>query len=395
MNQPLRARSRRKRSKRIRGRHNSRLGRRSTAVSSPRRSISGKPRGAFSPKARGRQAEDHSERLLEDIRSSGIEAGQQAIREHIQNNGQRDCPVREHFRKSLAASFHAAFGAALPEFVIAMAYGMAFREGYLSSFEGSPPDLGVPVPLSGEVSVVITACNEGKTIGTLLYELERLFVKEKIVVLNGCTDNSFSLIKERKDIILAYYPDRLGHDVGRAVGAKLSTGEAVLFVDGDMKVPAEELAAFLYEQEKGLDVVLNDISPYLPVFARQDEVSRCKLFLNQALGRSDLKSNSMTAIPHVLSRRAIQTIGTANLAVPPKAQAIAILEGLLVAAPCTADVIGRNRVREGNVGAGNSVLLLILGDHMEAVGEAIRRRGPRLLWQTESRASLAKERNRR
>ncbi len=322
---------------------------------------------------------------------AGKDSGQDAL---FKERSEGTARSQDHFRASLSNWFGSQTSGKRPPFAHALALGYAYRDGYAAARSKRPQTYGVPVPLSGTASVVITACNEEKTIGSLLDELERLPLSEKIVVLNGCTDGSFAEVKSRKNVIMAYFPKRLGHDVGRSVGAALASGDSVLFVDGDMAVPAEELAAFLYERENGTDVVLNDISAYLPLYASQDEVTRCKLFLNQALGRPDLKSNSMTAVPHALSRKAIDIIGTEMLTVPPKAQAVAIIERLTVSAPCTTDVIGRNRLREGNYGAGNNVALLILGDHVEALNEAVRRKGSRLFWETAPRPQLAKARNR-
>ncbi|MBU5674058.1 glycosyltransferase family 2 protein [Paenibacillus brevis] len=322
--------------------------------------------------------------------AAGAQAGAEALRLHGEINGPMS---RSHFQSALTEWFADHMAGKRPTYSDALALCFSFQKGYAVSRQENESIYGVPLPLFSKASAVITACNEEDTLGKVIDELERLPLSEIVVVLNGCTDNSFSKVAWRKNIILANFPDRLGHDVGRSVGAALVTGDSILFVDGDMEVPAEELGAFLYEREQGTDVVLNDISGYLPHYERQDEVTRCKLYLNQALGRPDLRSSSLTAVPHVLSRKAIETVGTEMLAVPPKAQAIAIMEGLAVAAPCSADVISRNRLRQGNSGAGNSVVLLILGDHLEALNEAIRRKGAKLNWETASRSQLAKVRN--
>lgn len=300
----------------------------------------------------------------------------------------------EQFRADLYQWFSARYAnKPRPAFSRALSEGMAFREGFAAAAGLPQQNLGLPVPLSGRAAAVITASNEEATLGLLLNELARLPLAERIVVLNGCIDGSFAEARKHAGVTVAHFPQRLGHDVGRSVGASLASGDAILFLDGDMSVPAEELAAFLYEQESGLDVVLNDITEFLPPFGSQDEVTRCKRFLNLSLGRPDLGSNSLTAVPHVLSQKALDAIGRPALAVPPKAQAIAIMEGLLVKAPCTADVIGRNRLRQTNSGAGNRVARLIIGDHAEALGEAQRRMGHRLLWSGEPRPELAKARN--
>ncbi|HBS43811.1 MAG TPA: hypothetical protein DEA91_03820 [Paenibacillus sp.] len=82
----------------------------------------------------------------------------------------------------------------------------------------------------------------------------------------------------------------------------------------------------------------------------------------------------MTAVPHALSRRALETIGYRELIVPPKAQARSVLEKLRVEKVGTVNVIKHNRLRQANIGAGNAVEKLIIGDHAEALFEVLSRR---------------------
>ncbi|MNJ58123.1 hypothetical protein D3C77_537440 [compost metagenome] len=81
--------------------------------------------------------------------------------------------------------------------------------------------------------------------------------------------------------------------------------------------------------------------------------------------------------------------------VPPKAQATAIVQGLAIQAPRSVDVVKRNRIRGGNVGAGNEVARLILGDHMEAFKTVMEMQGIRLNMTRMPRSKLARKRNRR
>lgn len=269
----------------------------------------------------------------------------------------------------------------------------AYRRGY--NMIAKEPLLGIPLPLQGTVSAVVSACNEEKTIAAVISELSRLPIREIIVVLNGCKDRSYHSIGRNDRVIVVYYPKRLGHDVARGIGASMATGDAVLFTDGDIVLDAEDLAPFLLGIDKGADIVLNDISPYLPPFSKQDAVTRSKMFLNHVLGRPDLQANSLTAVPHALSRRAIATLGAHSLIVPPKAQATAIVQGLAIQAPRSVDVVKRNRIRGGNVGAGNEVARLILGDHMEAFKTVMEMQGIRLNMTRMPRSKLARKRNRR
>lgn len=226
----------------------------------------------------------------------------------------------------------------------------------------------------GSLSVIISARNEERTLGRLLKQVSRLEPAEIIVVLNGCADNSYPIARLQSQAIIVHCPESVGHDVGRAIGAKLSRGDILLFLDGDMVIPASQLAHFVEAVDDGLDVALNDLNPLLPSFSLCDDVTRSKLFLNYVLGRGDLGVNSMTAVPHALSRRALVTIGYRELMVPPKAQALSILEKLRVEKVVTVDVIKHNRLRRANTGAGNAMERLITGDHAEALFEILTRR---------------------
>ncbi|WP_232380940.1 glycosyltransferase family 2 protein [Paenibacillus tianjinensis] len=248
--------------------------------------------------------------------------------------------------------------------------------------------------LRGSLSVIISAKNEARTLPPLLKQVMRLHPLEIIVVLNGCTDNSFQRTRLCPQAMIVHCPETAGHDVGRALGAKLSRGDILLFLDGDMVISASQLAGFAAAVDGGVDVALNDLDHLLPPFGLSDDVTRCKLYLNAVLGRSDLGVSSMTAVPHALSRRALEVIGCRELMVPPKAQAISLMKQLRVEKAGTVNVFKQNRLRQGNTGAGNKVEQLIAGDHAEALLEVLSQRrmhsGESLL---EQRRQLAAWRN--
>lgn len=252
---------------------------------------------------------------------------------------------------------------------------------------------GVPLLLKGRASAVVCASNEEDTLSRVLHELERLPLQEIIVVLNGCQDKSFSAARKHPLATIVHYPAKLGHDVGRSVGAALTHADIVLFTDGDVVIPAEEMAPFMYAVDGGVDVALNELSPYLPLFVHQDEVTRCKSFLNTVLGRGDLGANSLTAVPHALSSRLITDIGADQLMIPPKAQALALSGGYRVDSVHSVDVFSTNRKRPGNTGSGNAVAGMIIGDHEEALFTLMERPGSRLFSTPISRKDVAMRRN--
>jgi hypothetical protein len=234
------------------------------------------------------------------------------------------------------------------------------------------------LPTGSTVAAVISVMNEEATVMKVLQELHRLPLDEIIVVVNGSRDSTFQRVREGSNALIVYYPEPLGYDVGRVIGSRLTNSDIIIYLDGDVPMVAEELLPFIGAIDQGADVALNHISPYLKVFSQWDGVSMVKQFINRAMGRPDLGADSLTAIPHALSRKALDTIGSEHLMVPPQAHVLAIAKGLVVSAPWSIDVITTNRVNEHNAGELNSVSELIIGDHIEALHTAQELGGERL-----------------
>lgn len=252
-----------------------------------------------------------------------------------------------------------------------------FAEGYCKhskAYFGNP----VLLPTDKTVAAVVTVMNEKDTILHVISQLNRMPLHEIIFVVNGSTDESFEMIRNQSGATIVHYQQALGHDVGRAIGAKLADSDILLFLDGDLPVLAEHLVPFIDAIERGMDIALNNISPYIGIFSGRDYVTTVKEFINRSMSRSDLEANSLTAVPHAMRKEAANIIGYSNLAVPPKAQVIAMEKGLLISAPASVDVITKNRLRARNVGPLNAVSNMIIGDHIEALKTAIDLKGSRL-----------------
>ncbi|TBL81742.1 glycosyltransferase family 2 protein [Paenibacillus thalictri] len=252
-----------------------------------------------------------------------------------------------------------------------------YVQGY-SQVSGIHAENWVLMPTGKTVSAVLTVMNEEDSVLSVVQELRRLPLKELIVVVNGSEDQTFQKVRSGSDALVVYYQHRLGHDVGRAIGSKLADSDIILFVDGDFTIPAEQLLPFIASVDRGTDMALNNITPYLGSYASLDAVSIVKRFLNLVMGRPDLASNSLTAVPHAVSRKALETIGIESLMVPPKAQIKALLAGLSISAPWSVDVISMNKMKRFNSGERSPVADLIVGDHIEAFGAAFEKKGDRL-----------------
>ena len=227
-------------------------------------------------------------------------------------------------------------------------------------------DAAVSPGAKPHVSVIVPVMNERRTLARVLAEAFRVHpLAEVIVVCNGSADGS-PAIARRSGARVIEWPQPLGHDVGRAIGAKAAAGDVLLFIDGDMDLPASVLKTFVSEVDSGADIALNHYSG--PVRKRKVHGAvLAKHALNDLLGRPDLGGASLTAVPHAISRRALEMIGAELLAVPPVAHAAAIHHGLNVRLSAAVPV-GRLNGKRRRKGHWRMLENLIVGDHLEAVG---------------------------
>ncbi|WP_261304760.1 glycosyltransferase family 2 protein [Paenibacillus andongensis] len=254
-----------------------------------------------------------------------------------------------------------------------------YVKGYFKAAKLQVPDWML-IPTARSVCAIVSVMNEERTIVKVIKQLNRLPLDEIIIIVNGSSDRTLEKVRAHSHALIVHYPDPLGHDVGRSIGAKLSHSDILLFLDGDFVVQAEKLIPFIYDVERGSDLVLNNITPYLPLFSRWDSVTVMKRFLNTTLKRPELNANSLTAVPHALSRNALERIGCSELMVPPKAQVNAILAGLRITAPTSVNVVSENKIRSHNRGKNNTVARLIIGDHVEALQLAMQLKGERIVF---------------
>ncbi|MBY9078690.1 glycosyltransferase [Paenibacillus sp. HN-1] len=225
------------------------------------------------------------------------------------------------------------------------------------------------------VSVIIPAMNEESTIAKVVTEAQRVAPRcEVIVVVNGSSDHTADIAAASGARVLVYL-EPLGHDVGRSVGAEAAKGDILLFTDGDIVISAKRLSPFVKAVGHGIDIALNRYSGALKK-RRPHPVVLSKHALNLLLGRPDLHGCSMTTVPHALSRRALETLGTGMLSCPPAAQARAVLEGLRVEAVHLVPVGRMNAIRRRK-GGRDPLADIIVSDHLQAAAILLERLGER------------------
>lgn len=248
--------------------------------------------------------------------------------------------------------------------------GISYAEGFMQAVDCRFPM--IPVPLRRSAAAVVCADYAEPALPAVLKQLDCLPLQEIIIVLHHAKAGATP--PERKRIhdtaLIVHLPDTADANIGRALGAKLAESETMMFVSGEKVVDGAILARFLLACDGGADVALNDLTARRILFNRRSGLRHLHEFLNATLHRPDLKYNSLSALPFALTRRAMASIGAANLAVPAKAHAMAIMNKLRFAEGGTA-AVPEPPFSEGK-------WKQAAGDHAEAWQAAMSVRGGRL-----------------
>ncbi|HZG58288.1 glycosyltransferase family 2 protein [Paenibacillus sp.] len=233
-----------------------------------------------------------------------------------------------------------------------------------------------------KLSVVIPAQNEEATIGAVIREARKIEPAEIIVVVNGSKDRTTSIAIEEGATVL-HFAERLGNDVGRAIGAMAATGDVLLFIDGDFAIPAAQLYPYAKAVSTGIDLALNDLNHYLDIRFPYNVVTACKYGVNLALDRKPLGVGSFIAVPHAVHRTAADRIGRDAFLSPVKAQVQALLLGCSAANVARTEVDRMNRIRpeEHFAAVGHPPAVeRIIGDHIEGIHALTQAAGDRGLF---------------
>ncbi|MFD7520783.1 hypothetical protein [Paenibacillus chitinolyticus] len=274
-----------------------------------------------------------------------------------------------------------------PEYAAAAS---AFAQGYCERV-GLRDKGWFPFPSDQRVSAVILLHGAGPEAFTvqdsplqrLLGELKRLALHEVILAsrdeaVTPQLVQTFAAPRLETEVKLVDAGDVSAGSVSgdgaeRLAAAEAAEGDILVFLDASVSSAAEEIAALAGTVAGGSDAALWGVSAKLPHFHKRPPEVMAKQFVNYALGRRDLRADSLTVLPHALSRQAVTKLG-AELAHPARAHGAALLEGLTVAS-----------VRLSGGDSRGARLFAWLdrsraSDHLEALRLAMDRLGPRLFY---------------
>jgi hypothetical protein len=245
--------------------------------------------------------------------------------------------------------------------------GKAYVNGFTDALHW-PRQLWLPLPLRGTAAAVVLAGGGRPIDPASLREVLRLPLQEIIVVLEDSDGLGYGVVRSVPGITVVHPGEPLGRDIGRAVGANISRMDIVLFMDGSTKITAERLAPFLTAVDNRADIAISDTTAPLGAFRNWDDLSRVRAFINWSLKRPDLLANSVTVLPNAWSRKAIEKVRTAALAIPPIAHLAAIDHNL--------KIVVCQSIRQTQLDDDSTKLSI--GDHIEALKAAMALKGSRL-----------------
>lgn len=110
------------------------------------------------------------------------------------------------------------------------------------------------------ISIIIPFYNEAESIPVLVGHLNNQFKKLKkefeiILVDDGSTDNPQSAIRNLNNFKLIKHKKRLGKGEALKTGIENSSGEIIVFMDGDLQDDPQDLPKFLEKIEEGNDFI--------------------------------------------------------------------------------------------------------------------------------------------
>lgn len=114
--------------------------------------------------------------------------------------------------------------------------------------------------ITENLSIVIPAKNEAKSLSTLLPEINKHYPNAEVIVVNdGSTDNSEDIVRKNNALLISH-PYSMGNGAAIKSGARKATGNILITMDGDGQHKPEDIARLLQKIDDGYEMVVGSRS---------------------------------------------------------------------------------------------------------------------------------------
>lgn len=110
--------------------------------------------------------------------------------------------------------------------------------------------------MNQKVSLILPAHNEAPALATLLPQLKRLPGLDEIIVINDASEDDTVPVCRKYDVNVVNQPYRKGNGAAVKIGARMASGDILLFMDADGQHRPEDIQALLDGINKGYDMVV-------------------------------------------------------------------------------------------------------------------------------------------
>lgn len=107
-----------------------------------------------------------------------------------------------------------------------------------------------------DLSIIIPAKNEEKSLAFLLPELRRLFPSAEIIVVNDGSSDRTPEVCENHQIKMISHPYSLGNGAAIKSGARIATGDIWITMDADGQHQPKDIERLLKKLDEGYDMVI-------------------------------------------------------------------------------------------------------------------------------------------
>ena len=109
---------------------------------------------------------------------------------------------------------------------------------------------------SNNISIIIPAKNEARSLETLLPEIKSSYPESEIIIVNdGSTDNTVEICKENGVIVISH-PYNIGNGAAIKTGARAANSDILVFMDADGQHAPKDIKRLLEKIHQGYDMVV-------------------------------------------------------------------------------------------------------------------------------------------